>query len=116
MDKLIIEGGRRLEGDVQISGAKNAALPCLAAFLLVESGQAVLENVPQVVDIRTMTRLLQSLGLSIEMDGPIVRAAPGELKHWEAPYDLVRTMRASVLVLGPLVGRYGFARVSFPGG
>lgn len=116
MDKLIIEGGRRLEGEVLISGAKNAALPCLAAFLLAESGQAVLENVPQVVDIRTMGRLLQSLGLSIEAEGETVRATPGDLKHWEAPYDLVRTMRASVLVLGPLVGRYGFARVSFPGG
>lgn len=116
MDKLIVEGGRRLEGDVQISGAKNAALPCLAAFLLAECGQAVLENVPQVVDIRTMGRLLQSLGLLVEMDGETVRATPADLKHWEAPYDLVRTMRASVLVLGPLVGRYGFARVSFPGG
>mgnify|MGYP005831015929 CR=1 FL=1 len=116
MDKLIIEGGRRLEGDVRISGAKNAALPCLAAILLAESGQAVLENVPRVVDIRTMGRLLESLGLSIEMEGTTVRAAPADLKHWEAPYDLVRTMRASVLVLGPLVGRYGFARVSFPGG
>lgn len=116
MEKLIVEGGRRLEGDVLISGAKNAALPCLAAFLLAESGEAVLENVPAVVDIRTMCRLLQTLGLALAIDGETVRAIPGELKHWEAPYDLVRTMRASVLVLGPLLGRYGFARVSFPGG
>ncbi len=116
MDKLIVEGGRRLEGNVLISGAKNAALPCLAAFLLAESGEGVLENVPAVVDIRTMCRLLQTLGLALGIEGDTVRAIPGEVKHWEAPYDLVRTMRASVLVLGPLVGRYGFARVSFPGG
>lgn len=116
MDKLIVEGGRRLEGDVLISGAKNAALPCLAASLLAESGEEVLENVPAVVDIRTMCRLLQTLGLALVIEGETVRAIPGEVKHWEAPYDLVRTMRASVLVLGPLVGRYGFARVSSPGG
>lgn len=116
MDKLIVEGGRRLEGDVHISGAKNAALPCLSAFLLAESGEEVLENVPAVVDIRTMCRLLQTLGLALSIEGETVRAIPGEVKHREAPYDLVRTMRASVLVLGPLVGRYGFARVSFPGG
>lgn len=116
MDKLVVEGGRRLEGNVLISGAKNAALPCLAACLLADSGEAVLENVPPVADIRTMCRLLQTLGLALGIDGEMVRAIPGELKRWEAPYDLVRTMRASVLVLGPLVGRYGFARVSFPGG
>ncbi|MEW6441517.1 MAG: UDP-N-acetylglucosamine 1-carboxyvinyltransferase [bacterium] len=116
MDKLVVEGGARLSGDVLIEGAKNAALPALAASLLAQDAEVVLDRVPDVVDIRTMCHLLRKLGAAVEADGPCVRILPRELANWEAPYDLVRTMRASVLVLGPLVGRYGYAKVSFPGG
>ena len=116
MDKLIVEGGVPLRGEVVVGGAKNAALPALAASLLAEGTDVCLENIPPVVDIRTMCSLLRNLGAAIDLEGSSARISPKDLKNREAPYDLVRTMRASVLVLGPLLGRYGYARVSFPGG
>ena len=116
MDKLSITGGFTLNGEVRASGAKNAALPILVATLLAE-GPVTLSNVPRLRDIATTVRLLASLGaqLSLESDGR-VRSEPAALSSFVAPYDLVKTMRASVLVLGPLVARYGHADVSLPGG
>jgi UDP-N-acetylglucosamine 1-carboxyvinyltransferase len=116
LDKLLIEGGIPLRGEVQIDGAKNAALPALAASLLAEEGEVLLENVPCVVDIQTMCSLLRDMGASIEEEGPSIRILPRELTSQEAPYDLVRKMRASILTLGPLLARYGYAKVSSPGG
>jgi UDP-N-acetylglucosamine 1-carboxyvinyltransferase len=120
MDKIVVEGGARLSGKIPISGAKNAALPLLAAALL-PSGQSMFKNVPQLADVRTMAKLLRMLGWSAEPGdkGASLAIAPptGKKKpKLEAPYELVKTMRASVLVLGPLVARYGRARVSLPGG
>ena len=116
MDKLIIEGGLPLQGEIAVDGAKNAALPALAACLLPEEGQVLLHNVPPVVDIRTMCRFLTYIGAAVEVQGTSVRVSAGSLNRLEAPYDLVKTMRASILVLGPLVARCGYAKVSFPGG
>ena len=116
MDKLRIKGNNRLEGEVRISGAKNSALPAMTAALLTED-EVVLENLPFVNDIFTTRRLLRELGMTVEFsDNHSARLnAPKILSH-EAPYDLVKTMRASVLVLGPLLARTGRARVSLPGG
>ena len=115
MDRIVITGGAPLRGTVRISGAKNSALPILAATIL-GGGECVLSNVPQVVDVVTMGKLLRILGVSVtrEADHTVVR--PESITSAEAPYDLVRTMRASVLVLGPLVARWGEAIVSLPGG
>ena len=118
MDKIVVEGGNRLVGTIPISGAKNAALPILAAALL-PSGPSTFKNVPQLADVKTMAKLLRMLGWTVEGDKSTFTIAPptGKKKpKLEAPYDLVKTMRASVLVLGPLVARYGRARVSLPGG
>ena len=116
MDRIRVVGGRPLEGTVRISGAKNASLPELAASLLTER-PLVLRNVPEVRDIRTMTRVLQALGARVESRvGGTVEVRASGLTSAEAPYDLVKTMRASVLVLGPLLARSGRARVSLPGG
>lgn len=115
MDKLIIEGGHPLYGTVSISGAKNAALPLMAATLLTP-GWHTLHNVPDLRDTRTMLKLLEILGAQWERSGQTVRINTDHLTGKEAPYDLVKTMRASVLVLGPLLSRAGFARVSLPGG
>jgi UDP-N-acetylglucosamine 1-carboxyvinyltransferase len=116
MDRFRIQGGARLEGVVATSGSKNSALPALAACLLT-SDAVTLRRVPPVRDIRTMTRLLEHAGAMVETlpDGPIRICAPA-ITAAEAPYDLVKTMRASSLVLGPLVARAGRARVSLPGG
>jgi UDP-N-acetylglucosamine 1-carboxyvinyltransferase len=116
LDKLVIEGGVALEGTVRIDGAKNAALPALAASLLAEDREVLLQNVPSVVDIRTMCRLLGVMGATVEAEGTSIRVLPGDLTSLEAPYDLVRTMRASILTLGPILARYGYAKVSSPGG
>jgi UDP-N-acetylglucosamine 1-carboxyvinyltransferase len=116
MDRIRVVGGKPLEGTVRISGAKNASLPALCAVLLTD-GPVVLTNVPEVRDIRTMGRVLGALGASCEFRvGGSVEACAAKLNAVEAPYDLVKTMRASVLVLGPLVARAGRARVSLPGG
>jgi len=116
VDKFRITGGRRLEGAVRASGAKNAALPILAAGLLTDR-PLTLQNVPQLHDVRTMVRLLERMGAVTTpgADGE-VRVDGGGLKEAVAPYELVKTMRASILVLGPLVARHGEARVSLPGG
>ncbi len=115
MDKLLIDGGVPLYGTVSISGAKNAALPLLAATLLAP-GEHILHNVPDLRDTRTMLKLLEILGVQWERSGKTIRINADNLTGVEAPYDLVKTMRASVLVLGPLLARSGFARVSLPGG
>ena len=115
MEKLIVEGGVPLHGEVRISGAKNAALPLMAATLLAP-GKHVLRNVPDLRDTRTFVRLLENLGVVGERHGDVVTLDTTNLVHSEAPYRLVKTMRASVLVLGPLVARTGKARVSLPGG
>src|SRR6516165_5017944 len=116
MDKLRIKGGKPLEGRIRISGAKNSALPAMAASLLTAE-QVTLENVPLVNDIYTTRRLLRELGASVEFeDDHAVRLHAQKILSHEAPYDLVKTMRASVLVLGPLLARTGRARVSLPGG
>jgi len=116
MDRIRVVGGRPLEGTVRISGAKNASLPDLCAALLTDA-PLELANVPEVRDIRTMGRVLAALGASVEFRvGGTVEVRAAELGSVEAPYDLVKTMRASVLVLGPLVARAGRARVSLPGG
>lgn len=115
MDKIIIEGGQRLSGEVRISGAKNAALPILFSSLLTD-GVNVYSNVPDLRDIDSTKLLLASLGARIETDGQTVRIDAGGLHKHEASYDLVRKMRASILVLGPLVARLKKAKVSLPGG
>src|SRR6266852_1216936 len=118
MDKLLIEGGRPLEGSVRISGAKNAALPAMAAALLT-SGRVELDNIPRVRDIITMGRLLAHMSATVEVPElpPTAMIIQAETVNGaEAPYELVRTMRASILTLGPLVARTGSARVSLPGG
>ena len=109
-------GGPRLSGEVRISGAKNAALPILAATLLAEK-PVVLQNIPSLNDVTTTVRLLRRIGLDIDFNGHSrIGVTPSKIERFEAPYDLVKTMRASVLVLGPLLGRYGRADVSLPGG
>ena len=116
MDKLVIEGGVRLEGEVTISGAKNAALPILCASLLTSEPLRI-ENVPQLRDITTMLNLLGQMGVAISVDDKLgVELTGAQIKQALAPYELVKTMRASVLTLGPLLARCGQARVSLPGG
>ncbi|MFZ4761932.1 MAG: UDP-N-acetylglucosamine 1-carboxyvinyltransferase [Alphaproteobacteria bacterium] len=129
MDKIRIKGGHPIRGIIPVSGSKNAALPLMAASLLVE-GRLILEGVPQLADIRSMTVLLQQLGVDITVmstptavDGGVMLLPPYNLcfqpqqpAEMVAPYDMVRKMRASILVLGPLLARYGYAKVSLPGG
>ena len=115
MDNILVQGGRRLKGEVHISGAKNAALPILAATLLCD-GTNTLTNVPNLRDIRSTMDLLTHLGVRCEMADHVLTADAAGLNNHEAPYDLVRKMRASILVLGPLVARLKKARVSLPGG
>ncbi|MDG2316071.1 MAG: UDP-N-acetylglucosamine 1-carboxyvinyltransferase [Gammaproteobacteria bacterium] len=116
MDKLEIIGGPTLSGQVRISGAKNAALPILMSSLLAD-GPVILENIPHLNDITTTVKLLRWIGAQITFhDGVQLEVDPSGISRFEAPYDLVKTMRASVLVLGPLLSRYGRADVSLPGG
>ena len=116
MDKLVLQGGLPVTGDVRISGAKNAALPLLCASLLT-SEPLVLSNVPHLRDVTTMLRLLGQMGIEVSLDDRVgVELRANNIANPSAPYDLVKTMRASVLVLGPLVARVGHARVSLPGG
>ncbi len=116
MDKIRIQGPCRLRGTVRVSGAKNAVLPEMAATLLLE-GPVTLRNVPVVRDVQTMVKVLRHLGVrSLKLEGNSLSAEGGAAGDPEAPYDLVRTMRASILVLGPLLARLGRAKVSLPGG
>ncbi len=115
MDALVIRGGRPLNGAVTVSPAKNAVLPLLAAALLAP-GTSLLRRVPRLADVRTLGRLLEHLGATVAADNGGLSIDASAVPGREAPYELVKTMRASVLVLGPLVGRFGRARVSLPGG
>lgn len=115
MDKLEIHGNGPLRGEIRISGAKNAALPILCASLLT-GDTLTLENVPGLHDVRTMLTLLRQMGVRAEQSGTQLTLNAGEITSPEAPYEMVKTMRASILVLGPLVARLGEARVSLPGG
>lgn len=115
MEKIVIEGGNRLEGEVIISGAKNSVLPLMASTILT-SGVNSFTNVPDLDDVRTMSKLLVMLGAKVEYDSGNLEIDSTAINNWIAPYELVRTMRASVLVLGPLTARFGKTRVSFPGG
>lgn len=118
MDKFVILGKKKLSGSVGIDGSKNAVLPVLAAALLLDRGKSVIENVPDLADVHAMVQVLEHLGAKIEKDLPHKRLTvdASGVNRTEAPYDLVRKMRASFLVLGPLLGRFGKARVSLPGG
>jgi UDP-N-acetylglucosamine 1-carboxyvinyltransferase len=119
MDKLLIKGGHALHGDVEIAGAKNAALPMLCAALLT-SEKLVLRNLPDLQDVRTMLKLLTQMGVEIHFPNPedrsVVELQAKHIEKAEATYEMVKTMRASILVLGPLLARFGNARVSLPGG
>ncbi len=115
MDKLQIVGGKRLNGDIAVSGAKNAALPILCAGLLT-GGDLELSNVPRLHDVRTILKLLEQTGLKVTQDDERVTLNGANITSLEAPYELVKTMRASILVLGPLLARFGEAKVSLPGG
>ena len=115
MEKLVITGGVPLRGEVRISGSKNATLPLMAASILAK-GQSVLRGVPRLRDVLTMGSLLKEMGAGFEFQDSVCRMDTSRLKSFTATYELVKTMRASVLVLGPLVARYGQARVSLPGG
>jgi len=116
LQKIVIRGGARLAGEVRVSGSKNAALPILASSLLAR-GRSIYRNVPALGDVHTMGRLLERLGAGYhEPQRGTAHVDTSTINEYEAPYDLVKTMRASVLVLGPLVARYGQARVSLPGG
>lgn len=117
MDQMKIQGGVALHGEVEVSGAKNAALPVLVSAIL-GTGPSTFERVPDLMDIRTLCRLLANMGMSVDFDRAANRAVldPATITSQEAPYELVKTMRASVFVLGPLVAKYGHAKVSLPGG
>lgn len=118
MEKFVIKGGKKLTGTVRISGSKNAALPILVAGLLVERGKTVIKNVPDLADIDTILKVLTHLGVKIIRDKKesTVTIEAADIKNYEAPYNLVRKMRASFLVMGPLLARFNKARVSLPGG
>jgi len=115
MDKIVIKGGERLIGDVEVSGSKNATLPIFTASLLAE-GTNLFHNIPYLMDVRTIIKVLKKLGVKIGEEGKTYRIDATEISTHEAPYDLVKTMRASILVLGPLVARMRKATVSLPGG
>src|SRR3972149_2036164 len=115
MKTIVINGGKKLNGEVTISGAKNAALPIIAAGLLCE-GEHRVSNVPDLADLTTLGKILRNMGASYAVQDHEAKLDTTGLSNPEAPYDLVKTMRASVLVLGPLVARMGRARVSLPGG
>ncbi|MEQ8659898.1 MAG: UDP-N-acetylglucosamine 1-carboxyvinyltransferase, partial [Gammaproteobacteria bacterium] len=116
MDKLIIHGGQPLRGEIRVSGAKNAALPILAATLLAD-GPVTVSNVPHLHDITTTMELLGRMGLTLTVDERMhIEVDSSTIREFFAPYELVKTMRASILVLGPLLARFGEAEVSLPGG
>ena len=109
MDKFVLTGGHRLEGTVRVGGAKNATLPLMAATLLAP-GTYTFTNVPQLADVRTMAHLLRITGADVSVEGHRMRLDTSRCNFFEAPYDLVKTMRASIYVLGPLLARFGQAR------
>lgn len=115
MEKFVIHGGKPLSGEVKISGAKNSALAIMPATLM-NNGKNILRNIPAVNDIFTMKKLMERLGSKINYDGDVIEIENSEISNLEAPYELVKKMRASIYVLGPLLARYGYAKVSMPGG
>ena len=115
MDKIRIVGGAPLKGHVRIKGAKNAVLPLMACALLTDE-EVVLRDVPNLTDIRTMTDVLVHLGADVSFEGNVLRIKAANIHCCEAPYELVSRMRASFWVLGPLLGRFGHAKISLPGG
>ena len=115
LERMRIEGGRKLRGEIEISGAKNAALPLMAMTLLTPE-TCTIRNAPNLHDVETMAEILGALGVEVQRGGRTTVVEARSLKKAEAPYDFVRKMRASVLLLGPLLARFGHARVSMPGG
>lgn len=115
MDKIIIRGGKKLKGTVPVSGSKNAVLPMMCASLLA-NGRYKLTRVPALKDVDTMKRLLEYLGVGVETSDHDMVISHQGVSTYEAPYNLVKTMRASIYALGPLLTRYGYAKVSMPGG
>jgi len=115
MDKIVVVGGHPLKGSIRISGAKNAVLPVMTASLLAD-GDYRIQNTPNLRDVRTMARLLECIGVRVTLNEHTLHIHNATCSNFEAPYDLVKTMRASIYVLGPLVSRFGYARVSLPGG
>jgi len=116
MDKLIIQGGRRLKGTVSVSGSKNAALPIIVAATILTEQPSTLRNVPDLMDLETLCHVLKGLGARLQFEKGTLSIEPIDQKTYQTPYDLVRKMRASIYVLGPLVTKLGQAKVSFPGG
>ncbi|AZN38559.1 UDP-N-acetylglucosamine 1-carboxyvinyltransferase [Paenibacillus albus] len=116
MSKIIVRGGQRLTGNVRVSGAKNAVLPILAATLLASEGESIIQDVPFLDDVITIQQVLTALGGKLTYDNEIMRISAEELTSYEAPYEWVRKMRASFLVMGPLLARLGCVRISLPGG
>ncbi len=115
MDKLVVNGGNPLKGTIQVSGSKNAVLPIMAGCLLAD-GKYTISNVPNLRDVRTMSHLLRIIGAKVDQNDGNLDVQTEDCSFFEAPYDLVKTMRASIYVLGPLLTRFGYARVSLPGG
>ena len=116
MDRLIINGGKQLEGTISVSGSKNATLPIAVAAAILADSSSVIHNVPNLNDIDSLCAVLEVLGATTKLENSTLYIEPGDRSAYEAPYDLVRKMRASIYVLGPLVARLGMAKVSFPGG
>ena len=116
MDRLIINGGKQLEGTISVSGSKNATLPIAVAAAILADSSSVIHNVPDLKDIDSLCAVLEVLGVTTKLENSTLYIEPGNRIAYEAPYDLVRKMRASIYVLGPLVARLGLAKVSFPGG
>ena len=116
MDKLVIKGGKPLEGTVSVSGSKNATLPIAVAASILGDGVSVIHNVPDLRDVETLRSVVEVLGAVTKFKDSTLHIAPRNEIAYEAPYDLVRKMRASIYVLGPLLARLGRAKVSFPGG
>ncbi|RIV21014.1 UDP-N-acetylglucosamine 1-carboxyvinyltransferase, partial [Alicyclobacillaceae bacterium I2511] len=116
MAKIVIEGGHRIEGKVRVSGAKNAVLPILAASLLAETGISHIEEVPSLLDVQHMIATVASLGAQVHLEGTNLEVDASHLQSVCPPYDLVRQMRASFVVVGPLLARFGEAVVAMPGG
>jgi UDP-N-acetylglucosamine 1-carboxyvinyltransferase len=116
MSKIIVRGGKRLSGKVKISGAKNAVLPIIAASILGEEGISVIHDAPLLDDVITISKVLQGLGVRVQYEDEVIRINAEKITSHEAPYELVRRMRASFLVMGPLLARFGHARISLPGG
>ena len=115
MSSIVIEGGKPLEGTVKMSSAKNAVLPVIAASLLTES-ECTIEDAPELEDVKVMREVLKSMGATAFREGDSIKISAGTIDSFEAPYDLVRKMRASFLVMGPMLARKGRARISMPGG